>query len=209
MAPLKRGRCNVREAAPVTAVPEELIEPALEHVVPQVKAMIQLQMLTGMRPGEVVIMRSCDIDRSGKVWEYRPESHKTEHHGRPRVVYFGPRAQKVLKPWLKADERAYLFSPQEAMEAIRSRRRTNRQTPVTPSQAKRQRRKRPRKAPANCYTTMSYGRAIADACRKAFPPPKALRRKRIRSPSCSRMSRRSTSHSRRGETHRVMMLRRG
>ena len=25
-------------------------------------------------------MRPCDIDRSGEIWEFVPESHKTEHH---------------------------------------------------------------------------------------------------------------------------------
>ena len=32
--------------------------------------MIELQRLTGMRPGEVVIMRTCDLERSGDVWAY-------------------------------------------------------------------------------------------------------------------------------------------
>ena len=45
------------------------------------QAMIQLQRLTGMRPGEVVIMRTADIDTTGSVWHYLPASHKTEHHG--------------------------------------------------------------------------------------------------------------------------------
>ena len=32
------------------------------HVARQVWAMIQVQRLTGMRPGEVTIMRTCDLD---------------------------------------------------------------------------------------------------------------------------------------------------
>ena len=66
VAPLKFGRCNVREADPVKPVPEDLIEPVLKLVAPQVAAMIRLQLLTGMRPGEVMQMRACDIDMSSR-----------------------------------------------------------------------------------------------------------------------------------------------
>ena len=33
--------------------------------------MIQVQLLTGMRPGEVVLMRGCDLNIANDVWEYR------------------------------------------------------------------------------------------------------------------------------------------
>ena len=56
----------------------------LPHVSPQVGAMIWLQYWTGMRPGEVVIMRTCDLDMNGGTWVCRPMSHKTEHHERER-----------------------------------------------------------------------------------------------------------------------------
>ena len=39
----------------------------------------------------------------GKVWEYRPTAHKTEHHGKARIIMIGPRAQAVLAPWLDGD----------------------------------------------------------------------------------------------------------
>ena len=71
--------------------------------------MIELQLLTGMRPGEVTIMRGCDIDMTGTVWTYRPERHKTQRFGHARVIDFGPRAQEVVKPFLGADVWAYLF----------------------------------------------------------------------------------------------------
>ncbi|TWT44528.1 hypothetical protein RAS1_09430 [Phycisphaerae bacterium RAS1] len=50
VAPLKFGRCNVREAEPVKPVPENLIEPVLKLVAPQVAAMVRPQLLIGMRP---------------------------------------------------------------------------------------------------------------------------------------------------------------
>ncbi len=50
---LRRGRTTAREAPPVKQV--------LPHLAPQVAALVQLQRLTGMRPGEVVITRACDL----------------------------------------------------------------------------------------------------------------------------------------------------
>ena len=81
--------------------------------------MIQLQDLTGMRPGEVMALRTGDLDRSGEVWVYRPARHKTQDKGFARAIPIGPKAQAVLAPWLKADPTAYVFSPAEAV-AIRN-----------------------------------------------------------------------------------------
>ncbi len=52
-------------------------------------------MLTGMRPGEVCKMHSCDLEVSVSVWIYRPASHKTQHFGHAREVYLGPQAVPV------------------------------------------------------------------------------------------------------------------
>ncbi len=61
--------------------------------------MVRLQLLTAARPGEVASIRPRDVDRSDPAcWVYRPGSHKTEHHGRERVIVIGPRAQEVLAP---------------------------------------------------------------------------------------------------------------
>jgi integrase len=84
------------------------------HVARQVWVMVELQRLTGMRPGEVCNMRTIDIDTSGRVWTYSPERHKTEHHGKVRRIYLGPTAQDILRPWLRTELKAYLFSPAEA-----------------------------------------------------------------------------------------------
>src|SRR5262249_19050092 len=62
---LARGRTEARESEPVKPVPETYINATKEHLSPQVWAMIELQRYTGMRPGEVCVMRTCDIDTSG------------------------------------------------------------------------------------------------------------------------------------------------
>jgi integrase len=167
---LKKGRSEARESQPIKPVPEALVDAIESHVARQVWAMIQLQRLTGMRPGEVAIMRTCDIDTSGRVWAYKPESHKTEHHEKERVIYLGPRSQAVLKPWLRTELTAYLFSPKEALEEHYAQRRRDRQTPMTPSQRARTRKLRRSRTPGDHYTTASYCHAIRGACKRAGVP---------------------------------------
>jgi integrase len=167
---LPRGRSEAREPEPVRPVPDASVDAVKPHVSAQVGAMVELQRLTGMRPGEVCIMRTGDIDRTGPVWFYAPRRHKTEHHGRSRRVAIGPRAQEVLKPWLRADPEAYLFSPAEAMTEFRSRQRGNRKTPLYPSQEARARKPNPKKTPGERYTTRSYCHAIGYGCKRAGIP---------------------------------------
>ncbi|MBI4716595.1 MAG: hypothetical protein HY763_02230 [Planctomycetes bacterium] len=155
-------------------MPDERVEAILPFVPRQVAAMIQLQRLTGMRPGEVLAMRLCEIDRTADPWSYGPSSHKTEHHGKARVVFLGPRAQAVLRPFMNRDPEAYLFNPREAVEEHHLARRLNRRTPMTPSESTRQRKIAPRRVPGARYTRRSYAVAIARAFDRAFPPPAHL-----------------------------------
>jgi integrase len=179
VAPLKHGRSEARETAPVRPVPEAHVKAVLEVAPPQLAAMIELQRLSGMRPGELVLMRSKDLDTSGPIWVYTPPEHKTEHHGRSRCVYLGPQAQRVLRPLLKPEVEAFLFSPADVMALRRRAMRQARVTPLTPSQAARRPLARPDRAPGNRYTTLSYARAIAYACDRAFPHPELSEKRRL------------------------------
>lgn len=159
---LKVGRSRARESAPVRPVPLEHVR-AIEHLLPEpVRAMVWLQWWSGMRPGEVVLMRMRDIDRTGEVWTYRPHRHKMQHAGFEREIPLGPKAQAVLtrRPWLRSDPDAYLFSPREAIQALRLERRSARKTPLTPSQKKRRPKRNPQRAPGDHYTVGSYRNAI-------------------------------------------------
>lgn len=164
---LRRGRSGARESPPVKPVPLAFVEAIRPHVSPQVWAMIQLQLLTGARSGEVCPMRTCDIDTKGRVWCFVPESHKTEHHDRERRIYLGPKAIDVVRPWLRAETQAFLFSPAEAMAERRAEQRGNRKTPVQPSQRDR-RRARPKKRPGERYDPASYRRAIDYGIKRAI-----------------------------------------
>ena len=167
---LRRGRSEVRESEPVKPVPDAFVDAVRLFVARQVWAMIELQRLTGMRPGEVCAIRSADVDTSGKVWVYTPERHKTEHHGRVRRIYLGPQAQAVLGPWLRADLSAPLFSPREAMEEKWAERRRERKTPMTPSQSARKRKGKAKRVPGEVYDTRGYQHAIRYGCVKAGVP---------------------------------------
>jgi integrase len=166
---LSRGRTKARETEPVKPVPEAFVEAVLPFVLPPVAAMVELQRLTGARPGEVCTMRGCDIDTSGAVWLYRPRHHKTAWRGKERVIALGPRAQEVIRPLLTLNTGAYLFSPSRALAERAARRRSQRKTPVQPSQQCR-RKAKPRKSPGEHYTPLSYAHAIAKACRRAGVP---------------------------------------
>ena len=170
VAGLTQGREGVRETEPVRTVPEAHVAAVLPHVSRPVRAMIELQNLTGMRPGEVTAMRGMDIDRSGDVWVYKPAGHKTQNHGHERLILLGPLAQDVLRPWLVEDPVAFLFSPAAAVAARNTERRRSRKTPMTPSQAARKPKRTPKRPPRTCYDKNAYGQAIARACKKAGVP---------------------------------------
>lgn len=178
---LRRGEADVRDSVPVGPVDEGMIEATLPHASRQVRSMIDLQLATGMRPGETCIIRRCDIDTSGEVWVYRPEFHKGEHRGYARVIYLGPKAKAIITPFFKPELEAYLFSPREAEEERRAALTRARKTPAGYGNGVgTNRSRRPEKVPAERYTVSSYRRAIAYACDAPFPPPAELARQRVK-----------------------------
>jgi integrase len=166
---LVKGRSTARETEPVQSAPEAFVDAVRPYVTPHVWAMISLQRLTGMRPGEVCAMRACDIAVTGRVWLYRPPQHKTAWRGKERVIPLGPRAQAVMREFLTARTGDYLFSPRRAREERFAALRAARKTKVQPSQLSR-RKAQPKKVPGERYTVMRYGQAVAKACRKAGVP---------------------------------------
>ncbi len=175
---LLMGRTKARESKPVKPVADEHVDAILPYLPPPVAAMVNLQRVTGMRPGEVVIARLCDIDRCGKVWVYDVPRHKNDWRGRERLVAIGPCGQEFLQPFLDRSDEAYLFSPCEAFEWRLSHRticyKTERKTPVYPSEmrarqaAKATRRRRSAKRRMRpCYDSRSYWRALDYAFRRA------------------------------------------
>lgn len=161
---LKRGRSNAREMPPVLPVSDETVSATLPHLQPIPADMVRLQRLTAARPDEICALRPMDVDRAAAVWRYRPESHKTQHHGRERIILIGPKAQDVLLPYLLREASAFCFVPVESRKAYNAERRANRQTPMTPSQARRKPKRNPRRQPGERYDSIAYRRAIHRAC---------------------------------------------
>jgi integrase len=166
---LRAGRDGVKASRKVKPVAEEHIEAILPHVSPTIRAMIELQRLTGMRPGEVWRITTGQIDRTVDPWIYQPTQHKTVDRGKDRAIPIGPRAQQVLAAWLKADPDKILFSPIEAMGDHWRELRARRKTKVQPSQRDR-RVKNPKRKRHDTYNRFSYGNAIERGCLRAGIP---------------------------------------
>ena len=172
VAGLKRGRCDAKEPEPVRPVPAAYVEAVRPYVSRQVWALIELQMLTAARSGEILAMRAVDLDMSGEVWTYTPPQHKTAHHDHTRVIFLGPAAQRIIAPFLKDRPlNAPLFSPREAAEEHRKELHARRRTPLSCGNRPGTNRKTsPKREPAEHYTVDSYRRAIARACKRAGVP---------------------------------------
>lgn len=159
---LPRGAAAPSEK--VKSAREEIILAAIEHMRPTIADMVWVQLLTGMRAGELVQLRPKDIDRTKDVWVFTPEHHKTEDLGERRPVFIGPRAQAVLAKYMLRDPDSYCFCPHEAYKSyceaagVKYRLRATRR-------------------PGARYRVDSYGHAVLAACDRAFPAPGHLRRK--------------------------------
>jgi integrase len=167
VAGLRYGKTDARETEPIKPVPDSFVDAVLPYLAPQVKAMIELQRVTGMRSGEVCAMRTCDINAQGNVWTYTPARHKTQYRGHVRTVYLGPKAQAIIRPWLRVDLQASLFQPTEAEAWRREQRHAARKTPLSCGNKPGSNRKpKPRWRPGTGYTPQSYGKAILYAIQK-------------------------------------------
>jgi len=137
---LAAGRTAAPDRPAIPPAPADDVAAAYRELTPTLRAMVHLQLLTGMRPGEVCRLRACEIDRDGptiegrQVWVYRPRRHKTAWRGRSKAVVIGPRAQRILQPFLEKSTTGPVFTPH-------------------------------RKGAA--YTASTYGRRIREACDRA------------------------------------------
>lgn len=112
VAGLRKGKTKASESKPVLPVDESTIEKTILNLPNEVVAdMVRVQRLTGCRPGEVMTIKPCDIDRESieGVWLYYPESHKMEHKERHRVIVVGPKAQGILAKYLLRAENQFCF----------------------------------------------------------------------------------------------------
>lgn len=169
---LRAGESPAAEPRKVRPVVDADVDAVLPHVLPPVRAMIELQRLTGMRPGEVVIMRGRDLEMTGRLWQYRPSFHKTDRLGQDRVVTLGPRAQAIVRPFLRSSLDEFLFRPDEADVVRREALHAARVTPLSCGNKPGSNVKdEPQVQPGERYRVDSYARAILRGCQKAWPAP--------------------------------------
>lgn len=161
---LAKGRTKARETKPVLPVADEVVDATTPHLPPVVQDMVAFQRHTGARPGEVCTVRPCDVDRSGDVWLYRPESHKCEHHDRSRTIAIGPKAQEILLPYLLREATAFCFSPRESEQQRLAELHAARKTPIQYGNSPgTNRKRRPRRSAKDRYSKDSYRRAVCRA----------------------------------------------
>ena len=151
-------------------VADETVKRTLEYLNPTIADMVRVQRLAVMRPSEVCRMKVGEIDRSGEVWVYRPPIHKNswrnDDDSQPdyiRVIPLGKYEQSILvrrMAWKGADD--YIFTPAEAMRERWQLATSKRKTKVTPSQQRRkeERAKKPKRKYRECYSAISYAKAI-------------------------------------------------
>jgi integrase len=168
---LRNGRCDARESKGVTPVNWEEVEATLPHLPRPVAAMVQIMRFSNCRAEDAVILRGCDLRREGDVWEYRPAGHKNawREESSPvhkRVVCLGPRCQEIIRPFLPADPATYLFSPKAAREEYQARRAQLRKTKRTPSELRRRRKLKPRRAPRDRYTVNTFQQSVRKTCQR-------------------------------------------
>ena len=118
---------------------------------------------------------------SDKVWIYTPTKHKTEHHGHTREIRIGPKAQEIIRPFLKIDLQSYLFSPIDAEAERREKLHLARKTPLSSGNGiGSNRARRPQRCPKQRYTVNGYRLAITRGCDAASPPPSELVRQKVK-----------------------------
>lgn len=159
VAGLKRGRTAAPEPPPVEPVQEDVLQATMEYCSPVIEAMVRLQVVSAMRPGEVCCLTPSMVDRSTDCWIASLPEHKCAWRGDDRQVFFGPQAKEILLPFLLRDGDEALFSPRES-ESWRNHQRGGRGNVSPRVNAQ--------------YTTQSYARAIKYAAEKAFPMPQDL-----------------------------------
>jgi len=165
MGPLEKGKGGARELPKVKPANQADVDRVLMLLPPTVAAMVQVEAITGMRPSEVCAMRGADIDRSNRArWTYTPTRHKTLAHDIERVIYLGPKCQKILTPMLRV---GFIFSPRDPDTWRREQAAKSRTSEPTRKQLAAREENAKRHRFADHYTAQTYYRSIRYACKAA------------------------------------------
>lgn len=110
LASLAANETDAAESKPRRAVSaEDIAAVRAAFRVHRCRDILDLLLLTGARPGELLNLTTGDIDRRGDVWRAELKSHKTRHKGKSRVLLFNVDAQRILTKYLQANPSRRLF----------------------------------------------------------------------------------------------------
>lgn len=102
--PLLKGRDHgAKDYKKRHAVDQANIDAVRSRVRPLVRDLIDLQLATGARSGELLKLTTRMIDRSKETWVASIADHKASHHDQARSIPFGPKARNVLERYLRPE----------------------------------------------------------------------------------------------------------
>jgi len=108
------------------------------------------------------------IDRDGEVWTARLGEHKTAHHGHERNLFFGPKAQAIVAPYLLRSANDCLFRLCDTVKKRRAIASEARTTPMSCGNRPGSNRKSsPMRTAGTEYEPAAYARAITRAAERA------------------------------------------
>jgi hypothetical protein len=80
--------------------------------------MVQLRHLCGARPQDIITLRPCEVITAGEAWYYCPQSHKTEHFNRDKVIVAVHRYRPLPRPAFGAEAAAGYQRAQRERDAL-------------------------------------------------------------------------------------------
>ena len=170
---------TVKEKKKRASIDKSVSDKVLPHLTPPLRTAVELLWLTTARPAEVLGLRVEDIKTTGtillrggakldlskeKVWAAVLSEHKTADKGFERIIFFGPKSQSLLAPYMQSS--SYLFKPADGrasqlIELARKLTTTGRGSKKHVKGEKGERR------PGEFYTSHALAKAVGKACNRA------------------------------------------
>jgi integrase len=99
---LHESETTAAESKPRRSVPGDDVTKVRAKLKPLHQDILDLLMLTGARPGELVGLHIKDVDTSVNPWRSDLAKHKTRHRGKRRTLFFNTEAQAIMSRHMKS-----------------------------------------------------------------------------------------------------------
>lgn len=103
------GETTATEPEPRLAVPQSDVDAVRKELKPKYRDMLDLQLLTGARPGEILKLTGEMLERRKDCWIAELHEHKSSRKGKRRFLVFNETAQAILQRYLKDESTERLF----------------------------------------------------------------------------------------------------